>query len=116
MLAVWAGAIGGVALAIVIGIVFIVIFYVAQQTVFSGDGKNIFTGVLMLIASFMITFLAFAMLKIRGYEEKWQAKLEGAASQMVCLSLPMHARQYDLFHTDLLQAIEPPLAIPSCKV
>ena len=84
MLAVWAGAIGGVLLAIVIGIIFIVLFYVAQQTVFKGDGKNIFTGVLMLIASFMITFLAFAMLKIKGYEEKWQAKLEGAASQMVC--------------------------------
>lgn len=85
MLAVWAGAIAGVTLAILIGIIFIVLFYVAQQTVFSGDGKNIFTGVLMLIASFMITFLAFAMLKIRGYEEKWQAKLEASASQMVCL-------------------------------
>ena len=85
VLAVWAGAIGGVLLAIVIGIVFIVIFYVAQQTVFQGDGKNIFTGVLMLIASFMITFLAFAMMKIKGYEEKWQAKLEASAAQMVRL-------------------------------
>ena len=87
ILAVWAGAIAGVVLAILIGIIFIVLFYVAQQTVFSGDGKNIFTGVLMLIASFMITFLAFAMLKIRGYEEKWQAKLEASAAQMVCQCL-----------------------------
>lgn len=111
MLAVWAGAIGGVALAIVIGIIFIVIFYVAQQTVFQGSGKNIFTGVLMLIASFMITFLAFAMLKIRGYEEKWQAKLEGAATQMVCSRpMPMHARHFSVTPSSV-QAREPPMAI-----
>ena len=110
MLAVWAGAIGGVALAIVIGIIFIVIFYVAQQTVFQGSGKNIFTGVLMLIASFMITFLAFAMLKIRGYEEKWQAKLEGAASQMVCsVSPPMHVRQCIHCHNKLCATPGSPL-------
>jgi high-affinity Fe2+/Pb2+ permease len=90
MLAVWLGAIGGLLLAIVIGVIFIVIFYVAQQTVFQGDGKNIFEGILLLIASFMITFLAFAMLKIRGYEEKWQAKLEASATQMVSLHpMPM---------------------------
>ena len=85
LLAVWLGAIGGLLLAIVIGVIFIVIFYVAQQTVFQGDGKNIFEGILLLIASFMITFLAFAMLKIKGYEEKWQAKLEASATQMVSL-------------------------------
>ena len=33
----------------------------------------------MLIASFMLTFLAFAMLKVKGYEEKWRLKLEAAA-------------------------------------
>ena len=116
MLAVWAGAIGGVALAIVIGIIFIVIFYVAQQTVFQGSGKNIFTGVLMLIASFMITFLAFAMLKIRGYEEKWQAKLEGAAAQMVCSCPYAHACPAESFTVTSLAlsckpAKEPPMAI-----
>lgn len=110
MLAVWAGAISGVLLAIVIGIIFIVLFYVAQQTVFQGDGKNIFTGILMLIASFMITFLAFAMLKIKGYEEKWQAKLEGAASQMVrpCPT-PMFAWQDTPFSRKLCAGNRGPL-------
>lgn len=70
-------------LALIIGVVFICLFYVAQQTVFQGDGKNIFEGVLLLVASIMITFLSFAMLKIKGYEEKWQAKLETSAAQMV---------------------------------
>ena len=84
-LAVWAGAIAGVVLAILVGVVFICLYYVAQQTAFQGDGKSIFEGVLVLVASFMLTFLAFAMLKIRGYEEKWQAKLEASAAQMVCL-------------------------------
>ena len=84
--AVWAGAIAGVILAILVGVVFICLYYVAQQTAFQGDGKNIFEGVLVLIASFMLTFLAFAMLKIKGYEEKWQAKLEASAAQMVCPS------------------------------
>lgn len=79
----WAGAIAGVGLAVVIGVIFIVLFYVAQQTVFQGPGQAIFEGTLILIASFMLTFLAFAMLKIRGYEEKWQAKLEASAAQMV---------------------------------
>ena len=87
-LAVWAGAIAGVVLAILVGVVFICLYYVAQQTAFQGDGKNIFEGVLVLVASFMLTFLAFAMLKIKGYEEKWQAKLEASAAQMVCFLTP----------------------------
>ena len=73
-------------LAILVGVVFICLYYVAQQTAFQGDGKNIFEGILVLVASFMLTFLAFAMLKIKGYEEKWQAKLEASAAQMVCFS------------------------------
>ncbi|CAK0737138.1 hypothetical protein CVIRNUC_000861 [Coccomyxa viridis] len=79
---VWAGAIAGVVLAILVGVVFICLYYVAQQTAFQGDGKNIFEGILVLVASFMLTFLAFAMLKIKGYEEKWQAKLEASAAHM----------------------------------
>lgn len=76
--AVWAGALAGVGVAIVIGSVFIVLFFVAKRTIFEGAGQNIFYGFLMLLASFMLTFLAFAMLKVKGYEEKWRLKLEAA--------------------------------------
>ena len=62
------------------GVIFIIIFYVAQNSVFSGNGKTIFEGILELIASYLITVLAFAMLKIRGYEAKWETKLQRQAA------------------------------------
>lgn len=76
---VWAGALTGVGLAIVIGIIFICLFYVAQQQVFKGSGRTIFEAFLMLIASALITLLAMMMLKYKGYEQKWQAKLQQAS-------------------------------------
>ena len=84
----WAGALLGVGAAIVIGTVFIVLFYVAKRTIFAGPGQNIFNGFLMLLASFMLTFLALAMLKVRGYEEKWRLKLEAAAEVRALWVLP----------------------------
>ena len=63
-----------------VGIIFIIIFYVAQNSVFSGNGKTIFEGLLMLFASYLITLLGFAMLKIRGYEAKWEQKLQRQAA------------------------------------
>ncbi len=37
----------------------------------------------MLIASALITLLAMMMLKYKGYEEKWRAKLENASQAQV---------------------------------
>ncbi len=79
----WAGALSGVALAILCGIVFICLFYVAQQQVFKGKGRTIFEAFLMLVASYFVTLLAILMLKYKGYEQKWQAKLEMASNQQV---------------------------------
>ena len=90
--AVWAGALAGVGVAIVIGTVFIVLFFVAKRTIFAGPGQNIFYGFLMLLASFMLTFLAFAMLKVRGYEEKWRLKLEAATEVMSGLHPTHHLK------------------------
>lgn len=70
----------GCGVALVVGIIFIIIFYVAQNSVFSGNGKTIFEGLLMLVASYLITLLGFAMLKIRGYEAKWERKLQRQAA------------------------------------
>lgn len=66
-----------------IGIIFICLFYVAQQQVFKGSGRSIFEAFLMLIASALITLLAMMMLKYKGYEEKWRAKLENASQAQV---------------------------------
>ena len=139
--AVWVGALSGCAVAIVIGIIFICIFYIAQNAVFSGQvrgthqiwqepacsrhcrprgrtrtvacsnqhtppglaiialhlhlqgvqpclmssvqGKAIFTGFVTLLASYLITLLAFAMLKFKNYEKKWEMKLAGATATQV---------------------------------
>lgn len=70
-------------LAILCGVVFICLFYVAQQQVFKGKGRTIFEAFLMLIASYFVTLLAILMLKYKGYEQKWQAKLEKASNQQV---------------------------------
>ncbi|KAL3155144.1 hypothetical protein ABBQ38_011200 [Trebouxia sp. C0009 RCD-2024] len=77
---VWAGALSGCGIALIVGVIFIIIFYVAQNSVFSGNGKTVFEGALELIASFLITVLGFAMLKIQGYEAKWEHKLQRQAA------------------------------------
>lgn len=77
---VWAGALSGCGIALIVGVIFIIIFYVAENSVFSGNGKTVFEGLLMLLASYLITVLGFAMLKIRGYEAKWENKLQRQAA------------------------------------
>ena len=43
--AVWIGAGVGLFIAIILGVVFCVVFYVANNKIFSGDGELIFKGV-----------------------------------------------------------------------
>ncbi|PSC73283.1 Plasma membrane iron permease [Micractinium conductrix] len=75
---VWFGALAGVAVSIVIGIVFIVLFYVANEKLFTGDSQAIFKGVISWVACLLITVVAFHMLKFYNVERKWRRKLEGA--------------------------------------
>lgn len=86
LITVWWGALSGVGLAIALGIVFICLFWVAKNSVFSGEGKIIFEGFLFLIAGWLITVLGFAMLKFKNYERKWEAKiLETSKVSFVCI-------------------------------
>ena len=77
----WYGALSGIVISILLGIVFIVIFYVAKQTLFQGAGKAIFFGYVSLLAALLITLLAFAMLRFTNYEKKWERKLTAAAQK-----------------------------------
>ena len=43
--AVWIGAGVGLLIAIILGVIFCVVFYVANNKIFSGDGELIFKGV-----------------------------------------------------------------------
>jgi hypothetical protein len=80
---VWIGALGGVALSVVLGVVFIVLFYVAGTEIFSGRGATIFKGTIMWLASLLITLVAFQMLKFYNLERKWKRKLENVIAEDV---------------------------------
>lgn len=75
---VWFGVIGGVTLSVILGVIFIIVFYVTKNSVFSGAGKSIFKGYVNLLASFLIALLGFAMLRFMNYEKKWARKLKAA--------------------------------------
>ncbi|KAK9810489.1 hypothetical protein WJX72_011512 [[Myrmecia] bisecta] len=78
---VWLGAITGILCSILVGVICIIIFYVAKNRIFQGNGKMIFKGFINLVAAFLITLVAFAMLKFKNYEKKWEVKLGNAASK-----------------------------------
>ncbi|KXZ41484.1 hypothetical protein GPECTOR_439g322 [Gonium pectorale] len=73
--AVWWGVAGGVGVSIIFGIIFIVVFYTAQNNLFAGTNRDWFKGIISWIAALLITILGFAMLRFLGWEEKWKRKL-----------------------------------------
>lgn len=76
----WIGAFCGLGVAICAAIVFVCLFWVAQNEAFSGSGQTIFEGFMFLIASYLLTIVAFAMLKFKDYEKKLEMKLLAAAN------------------------------------
>jgi high-affinity iron transporter len=66
-----------------IGVIFIIVFYVTKNSVFAGKGKSIFKGYVNLLASFLIALLGFAMLRFMNYEKKWERKLRRAHKESV---------------------------------
>jgi high-affinity iron transporter len=80
---VWLGVIAGISLSILIGVIFIIVFYVTKNSVFAGKGKSIFKGYVNLLASFLIALLGFAMLRFMNYEKKWERKLKRAHRESV---------------------------------
>ena len=75
---VWIGALVGVAISLVFSIVMIIIFYVANEKLFSPRASMIFKGCICYVASILITMVSFFMLNFYGLERKWQRKLESA--------------------------------------
>jgi FTR1 family protein len=81
-LAVWFGAFTGIAVSILAGGVFAVVYYVAKSKLFQGTGKFIFQGVISYIACILITYLGFAMLRFANMERKVARKLDTAAQKV----------------------------------
>ena len=74
----WIGAGVGVGIALIVGVVFIVLFYVANNKIFSGNAENIFKGFIYWVAVLLITYVSYHMLKFYNLEKKWKYKLEKA--------------------------------------
>ena len=78
---VWLGAISGVAVSFILGIVFVLVFYLANTKLFDAKASAIFKGCICWVASLLITVVAFSMLKFYNLERKWRHKLEDGASR-----------------------------------
>lgn len=57
---------------------FIIVFYVASNSIFSGKGEAIFKGFIYMCAIIMIEYVAQSMLKFYNMEAKWRLKMEVA--------------------------------------
>jgi high-affinity iron transporter len=79
---VWMGAGAGILASIVIGVVFILLFYLAKNAAISGGGQNLLESILRLVACAVITALAFGMTKIMNMSGKFRAKLEKLTRQI----------------------------------
>jgi hypothetical protein len=64
------------------GIIFITLFYVARDNAFNGPNKSIFQGSVAWFAGILISFLAFAMLRYKGWEDKIARKLHAKAQEV----------------------------------
>ena len=79
---VWWGAASGILVSVLLGIVFVTVFYLTKSKVMTGASKAIFKGYINLVAVLLITMLSFAMLRFMNYEKKWADKLEAAAAKI----------------------------------
>ncbi len=75
---VWIGALIGVVISLIFSIVMIIIFYVANEKLFSPQASMIFKGCICYVASILITMVSFFMLNFYGLERKWRRKLQDA--------------------------------------
>jgi len=75
---VWIGAAAGILVSIGLGVIFITIYFVSRDNLFSGDASYYFEGVVSIIASVMVSVLAFCMLRMWNMQAVWERKLQNA--------------------------------------
>jgi high-affinity iron transporter len=74
---IWIGTGAGLALSLIIGIIFIVVFYTVAKNLWEENGAA-WEGSFALIASVVITFMALSMARVQQWRKKWERKLEDA--------------------------------------
>ncbi|KAG9285455.1 hypothetical protein G9A89_010930 [Geosiphon pyriformis] len=74
---IWAGLIAGLSVSLIIGAIFIAVFYTVARNLWE-DSEPIWEGIFSLIASIIITIMAFGMLRVKHWKLKWENKLRNA--------------------------------------
>nr|CAG8531605.1 3888_t:CDS:2 [Entrophospora candida]CAG8548807.1 5962_t:CDS:2 [Entrophospora candida] len=78
---IWIGTGAGLAISLLIGIIFIVVFYTQNEILLCVPFIRLawlYTGSFALIASVVITFMALSMTRVQQWRKKWERKLEEA--------------------------------------
>jgi high-affinity iron transporter len=78
---VWLGAGAGLIISFIFGLIFVLLFYVANTKFLSAQASDIFKGVVSWIAAMMVAYVAFALLKFYNLERKWRHKLKDAVDR-----------------------------------
>ncbi|KAL2404052.1 High affinity iron permease ftrA [Exophiala dermatitidis] len=74
---VWAGSLGGILIALIIGGAFIGVFYGLGHDLWA-ESEDLWEGIFYLIASIIITVMGLAILRINKTKEKWRVKIAQA--------------------------------------
>lgn len=74
---IWIGAAAGLAISIVIGSVFIGVFYTVARNLWE-ENEPAWEGSFALVASVVITIMALGMTRVQQWRRKWERKLEKA--------------------------------------
>ncbi|PMD29141.1 high-affinity iron permease-like protein [Hyaloscypha variabilis F] len=74
---VWFGSLSGVFLCLVIGGIFIGVFYGVGKDIWS-QSEDLWEGIFYLIATIIITVMGLALLRINKMKEKWRLKIAHA--------------------------------------
>lgn len=74
---IWAGAFAGLFIALIIGAVFIVVWYKFASNLWA-KSEDLWEGCFSIIACLLITVMSLAMLKVGRLQEKWRTKLTKA--------------------------------------
>ncbi|KAJ2146931.1 high-affinity iron permease [Coemansia sp. RSA 678] len=77
---IWIGSLAGFLVCLVIGIVFIVVFYTLSNDLWS-KAENLWEGIFCLIAAIMISIMGIGFLRCGRLQDKWRTKLARAMAQ-----------------------------------
>ncbi|KAF9579205.1 high-affinity iron permease [Lunasporangiospora selenospora] len=101
---IWIGVIIGLVISLIIGGVFIAVWNTVAKNVFQAH-EELWEGSFALIASFMITIMALAMLKSQDMQEKWRGKLAGSLDNIDNQGVASRSRKYALLILPLITVL-----------